>query len=472
MNIYTLMEYLKACEKQYPERPAFIYRDFAEKKEIPFKQFLADYYRLTHAYRKLFPPKSHIAMIAENGYRFFLHQCAIISSGNVAVVLNQTHPLGQLAEFMQLAEVSEVVCDRDYMEELPVLYEGSYRTMEDVEVQMEEEVAAPEATDPDAPALILFSSGTSGKSKGVVLTNRNLITWPAYILEQGKASHHYTLMLLPMYHIGGVCLSYEALGRGEQLYFGSLKHLSRDLKQEQFDRIVAVPAMAERALNYADKSEAVMEHVRGVEEIFCVGAAFPSALLERLEALQVSPRMYYGLTETSGAVFGEGVYKKGACGRLFPFAEVMLRDGEILVKGSNVTVGYYGDLEKTRDAFDEGWFCTGDLGEIDEEGYLFIRGRKKNTIILSNGENVCPEELEDQLYRMPLVRECMVYGENEEICADIFVGSSYDEDVERQVQEYVRSINQKLPITHRIKRTHLVHQELPKNSMGKLIRRK
>lgn len=209
----------------------------------------------------------------------------------------------------------------------------------------------------------------------------------------------------------------------------------------------------------------------GIMEFICLGAALSSGLAEFLKRLGIRITIYYGLTETAGIVSGLGDYRDGASGKIVPYMGVRLQDGELLLKGPNVMKGYYKNPEETADVLKDGWLHTGDLAKI-RDGWLYILGRKKNIIILDNGENVSPEELEEKLYACPSVTECLISEKEGQITAEIYsAGENMDyEERERRINHYVRQMNQKLPTTHRITRVHIRQKELEKTATGKIKR--
>lgn len=134
-------------------------------------------------------------------------------------------------------------------------------------------------------------------------------------------------------------------------------------------------------------------------------------------------------------------------------------------------LGYYRDKEATAEAFDNGWFKTGDLGYVDGDGFLYVTGRKKNLIILSNGENVSPEELESLLLGYDQVKEVVVYAENGAITAEVFPNLEVDfENMQKQLQDIVDICNRKLPAYKRIQRLKIRQTEFPKTTMQKIKR--
>ena len=175
----------------------------------------------------------------------------------------------------------------------------------------------------------------------------------------------------------------------------------------------------------------------------------------------------YGMTETTG-VGTWGRWDEAhatSVGKAYGNFQCRIHEGEILIKGPFVIKGYYKDPEETEKITDNGWIHTGDMGRCDEDGHFYITGRKKNVIILSNGENVNPEELEEILYRCPAVQECMVYGIPKGICADICT-----KDPET-VSAYVKQYNLQVPLYRQIFKLNCTAEPLEKTGSGKIKRK-
>ena len=229
--------------------------------------------------------------------------------------------------------------------------------------------------------------------------------------------------------------------------------------------------MMKRILERAEKNAKVAEILESVREVLCLGAAMSPVLIQALHDRDILPRTYYGLTETTGTVTYRGPYRDGACCTVADFCEIKIEDEEICVRGKNVMKGYYKNPEATAEAIRDGWFHTGDLGRIDADGYLYVTGRRKNIIVLSNGENVSPEVLEDKLYACPLIDECIVFGDGEEIAANIFsVAAAAEESKAEEIRAFIKELNRTLPRAEQIRKVNLSAEELPKNSTGKLLR--
>ena len=170
-------------------------------------------------------------------------------------------------------------------------------------------------------------------------------------------------------------------------------------------------------------------------------------------------------------------FKFGSVGKPLPCNEVIIHDpdengvGEIYVKGSNVMLGYFDDPEATAEAFDNGWYRTGDFGYFDDEGFLYYKGRKKNLIVLSNGKNVSPEELEDQFSTVDYVKEVMVYADADTIVGEFYLDSN-EPDAEEKLRAYVLECNRKKPVFKRISKIVLRDTEFPKTTTLKIKRGK
>lgn len=417
---------------------------------------------------------NRIGLVGENSYEYLVLMFGIMCSGNVAVPINNTYSDEMICMFFEKTHLSKVICDEEYLDglndcgvKIPINdMEEVYKSATSADVPLKN---TKYITKDEDVILMLLSSGTSGVSKVVQITNDNLSTFPKRVMEWDKKEQKNSLLLLPFYHISGIIPLLEEMICGNVTYISGAKYIIRDINENRINKVMLVPAMLKKILKQCEKSADFACACGSIKEALCLGAALDESLVSQMSQYGITPKTYYGMTETTGTVSGEGAYKPGACGKVSPFCQVKIQEGEILVKGPNIMCGYFNDEEETKKVLEDGWIHTGDLGEIDEEGYLFIRGRKKNIIILSNGENVCPEELEDKLYKCPLVEECKVYGE-ENISAQIYCGTGFDENVEKQIRDYIRKINKMLPPSHKIKDVHFVTTPLERNSMGKILR--
>lgn len=491
MNFVGVLEEIVAC---YREREAFICRDAAsgELSSVSFEGFWSSVSRAATYWtekRKALPQNEpfRVGIAADNSYPYFVEYLGVIAAGGVFVPLNQSFGAERVLEFAaeigipyMLAGAAQLA-DSEYAAELTAAYPpGRLLPLDEVFVASEqcEPLTNLHKGEPDDTILMLLSSGTSGRSKIVEITNENLSAYPNEVFEQlrparesGELHHYENLIVLPLFHIGGVIPIVGELARGNSLFISNARQFLQDLGARKFEKLIVAPAMMKRILERAEKNAKVAEILESVREVLCLGAAMSPVLIQALHDRDILPRTYYGLTETTGTVTYRGPYRDGACCTVADFCEIKIEDEEICVRGKNVMKGYYKNPEATAEAIRDGWFHTGDLGRIDADGYLYVTGRRKNIIVLSNGENVSPEVLEGKLYACPLVDECVVYADGEEIAANIFsVAAAADETKAEEIRAFVKQLNRTLPRVEQIQKLNLSAEELPKNSTGKLLR--
>ena len=491
MNFVGVLEEIVAC---YREKEAFICRDAAsgELSSVSFEGFWSSVSRAATYWtekRKALPQDEpfRVGIAADNSYPYFVEYLGVIAAGGVFVPLNQSFGAERVLEFAaeigipyMLAGAAQLA-DSEYAAELTAAYPpGRLLPLDEVFAASEqcEPLTNLHKGEPDDTILMLLSSGTSGRSKIVEITNENLSAYPNEVFEQlrparesGEFHHYENLIVLPLFHIGGVIPIVGELARGNSLFISNARQFLQDLGARKVEKLIVAPAMMKRILERAEKNAKVAEILESVREVLCLGAAMSPVLIQALHDRDILPRTYYGLTETTGTVTYRGPYRDGACCTVADFCEIKIEDEEICVRGKNVMKGYYKNPEATAEAICDGWFHTGDLGRIDADGYLYVTGRRKNIIVLSNGENVSPEVLEDKLYACPLVDECVVYADGEEIAANIFsVAAAADETKAEEIRAFVKQLNRTLPRVEQIQKLNLSAEELPKNSTGKLLR--
>ena len=223
---------------------------------------------------------------------------------------------------------------------------------------------------------------------------------------------------------------------------------------------------------YNDMKRGRVSRLNGLWDLCCSSAALDPKMLLELAQNGFVVNQCYGMTET----FGDGILNftqvekhMSAVGKPDDHVQYKLDEtGEICIKGDCVMLGYYKDPEATAEVIDaDGWFHTGDLARMDEEGFYYITGRKKNLIILASGENVSPEELEKKLALCPAITECIVKEKSQKICAVIYC----PEDKQEEVRAFVIEVNRSLPLYKRISAVEFTVEPLPRNALGKLLRK-
>ncbi len=379
---------------------------------------------------------------------------------------------------------------------------------------------APQRDEHD-PAVILYTSGTTGRSKGAVLSHANITSNIQAALEAFKLTEEMsTLSFLPINHVfeqvGGILLP---LSVGGTISFAeSLRKLGDNLAEIKPNFLLGVPAvfrlLAERMtkriddqplsrmlFNFTPTKGLVTKKVReafGGDPIFISGgAALDPVVATTLMDLGLTVYQGYGITETSPIISFETAHCKrlGTVGRPIPGVEVRINNpnaegvGEIWVKGPNVMLGYYNNLAATQEVITDGWYHTGDLGCLDEDGMLSICGRLKNLIVTANGKNVYPEEVENELLNSPFIAEVMVYGhkldktteevyamiypDNEALdahAAEIGAGHFSMQQVEEIIRREVLERGKHLADYKRVRRFTLREDEFPKTTTRKIKR--
>ncbi|MBQ1493271.1 MAG: AMP-binding protein, partial [Blautia sp.] len=334
-----------------------------------------------------------------------------------------------------------------------------------------------------------FTSGTTGKSKGVMLTQENL-SENVRSVEYEASPGCVVLSVLPIHH--AFCLVMDIL---KTLSLGccvclndSLLHMVRNMGIFKPEVMLMVPLMIETiykkiaALEKDLDKQSIYEAVLGgkLRIIFTGGAHLEPFYIDKFEELGVDVLEGYGMSECSPVITSNNPaeHKKGSIGKPLKNVEIVFNDGEILVRGSSVMKGYYKMPEETAAALEDGWLHTGDKGYIDEDGYLFINGRVKNLIIMSNGENVSPEEIENKLGINPLIKEVVITGENNGLTARIFpdpdVAKSLDlshEELKLMLHEIIDEYNASQPSYRHVTALLIRKDPFARNTTGKIIRK-
>lgn len=330
---------------------------------------------------------------------------------------------------------------------------------------------------PEDVATIIFTSGTTGKSKGVMLTQSNLAE---NVISVDYTSDPGTILLsvLPIHHAFCLVMDWlKGFSLGTTICINdSLLHMVRNMGMFKPEVMLMVPMMIEtiyKRLASVDASipkKAVADQVFGgnLKIIFTGGAHLDPYYIDRFAEYGVEVLEGYGMSECSPVISNNtvAVHKAGSIGKPLPNAEITFENGEILVRGSSVMKGYYKMPEETAETLRDGWLHTGDKGYMDEDGFLFINGRVKNLIILSNGENISPEEIENKLALEPLVGEVIVTGEDNGLTARIYPDQDVvaakgleEEAIQSALQAFLDQYNRNQPTYRQI--TGLVVRKNP-----------
>lgn len=427
--------------------------------------------------------------------------------------LTKANDLG-ISHFVSTKKFSEAIPSIAEIEELGRLYRKDNNDFDKY------------SPDPDALALLLFTSGTTSSSKAVMLSNRNVATNLFDLLSTEKIyTTDRNLVFLPLHHtFGSVGLTFFLCSGATNMFCDGLRHVQKNLKEYRITTFVCVPLLLEamyRNIWRTVEKKGLAKMVKGlmnvseglmkmkidvrrklfssilkelggeIRFIISGASAIDKEVSKGFNALGITTVQGYGLTETSPVLSAESVghIRFGSVGLVFPSVEITIEDpdengvGEIVAKGGNIMMGYYEMPEETAKVLKDGRFHTGDLGKIDEDGYLYITGRKKNVVVLKSGKNVYPEELEELVAKLPFVSEVMVYGRGNaddlQVAAKIVYNKEYFEEkcpdkteteIAAEMKDAIARINETLPTHQHIK--HLTFQTTPfaKTSTAKVKR--
>lgn len=511
--IQDLREMVELKQKQCPEKTAVSYTDKAgNKKEKTFGEVFRDINALGSWMFAQNIRNQHIALVGENSYLWLIAFLAIVNGGNVAVPIDKELMGEEMARLLQKADATIIFCS----DSCKGLLSESKADSKIVTFSELEEICQNTAgkekdyfnykIDVDQCCCIFFTSGTSGVAKGVCLSQRNLASQLSQACGMvtlcGKAA-----AFLPFHHtFGFVEGALSVFHYGYENYLNqSLRTVRKTLTEQKPYNLFLVPLYVEtfyrqvwdvarkqgrdkalrRLMRISNGLLKVGIDLRGklfasVREAFggnlryviCGGAALDPFYIREFRSWGIEILNGYGTTECSPcACVNRNLYHRdGTVGLLLPQVEAKVaQDGEILIRGDIVMLGYYKEPEATAAVLRDGWYFTGDIGRLDTDGFLTLTGRKKNLIILSNGENVSPEELEAVLLLDEGVREALVYEREGMIVAEL-----YPEEAHMGDKAYFELLRQKVnkaqPAYRRIARVVLREKEFVKNSSMKIIR--
>ena len=376
--------------------------------------------------------------------------------------------------------------------------------------------------------IMLFTSGTTSQSKVVALSHKNICS---NLMDIAKVldvnSNDVFLSILPIHHVFECTVGFLfSLYRGAQTVFcDGIRHIVENLSEYHVSVMACVPAIYERIFKIIRKGiekQGKLDDVLEKEELFrdktmeerkevfkeihdmlggnirlfiSGAAALDRTIEQKYRLLGINLVQGYGLTETSPIV-GVGTnenYRLGSIGKPVPSVRVKLADkdkdgiGELLVKGPNVMLGYFGNDEATKEAIRNGWFYTGDLAKIDDEGYIFICGRKKSVIVLKNGKNIFPEEMENLVNRIEGVNESFIFGRpvsddkddikinvklviDKEIIKDVYKIEGIDEEIKEVLSSKIKEINKTMPPYKAIRGIIISEEPLIRTTTNKIKR--
>ena len=447
----TIREILVQAQQRFGEEEAVRYKvkkDVVEAKT--YSQLRKDSESFSRALEALGEKGGHIAVIGATSYAWLVSYFGIVDCGSVAVPLDAGLPAEEVCELVDRADVTVLVADEIRKDVMAIVKDRCPKLKHLISMQEEEsdgdtlslwqmlrehEGAYGFTPDADSLCTIMFTSGTTGKSKGVMLTHRNMAE-NATCLDMKIPERTVIMSVLPIHH--AYCLSMDILkgiSLGSVICINdSLLRVAKNIKLFQPNMILMVPLMIETMAKKLEESAwlppaVIKAKVFGKQfHTICSGGAYLNpAYIDLFARYGITIQQGYGMTECSPVISTNLSWniRKDSVGQLLPNCEAKTVDEELWVKGSSVMQGYYKMPEETAEALQDGWLKTGDLGYADEEGFVYLTGRKKNLIITKNGENVSPEELENKLGEQRQVQEILVRENEGVIEAEIYPDYDY-----------------------------------------------
>ena len=344
--------------------------------------------------------------------------------------------------------------------------------------------AAPSAeVEGKAPCCVLFTGGTTGRSKGALLSNQAIMRGAkngCYGTKDVFGQRY--LLILPLTHVFGLVRNLLTnLYTGSSMYIcRNNKDMFRDVAIFKPTIMVMVPALAEMALNLSKQFKRNMLG-EDLKMIICGASTVAPYLAIEYDKLGVALFPGYGLTESANLVSGnpEPLRKASAVGFIYEGMDYKIVDGELWLKGINMMDGYVGEPEENANAYEDGWFKTGDLVRIDEEGFLFIIGRKKEIIVLPSGENISPAEVETKFGEIDAIQDCLVYEntENERsgLVLEVYprkavLAALQVADADAYLREEINKVNATLPSIQRINKIVIRETDFVRSPSMKIVR--
>ncbi len=408
-----------------------------------------------------------VAVILPNSLACIEIFLAVATGGAVAVMVNPAGPAASKEEACAVAGCRFAFCPEPLqgIRPLPCSVEGVT-------------AGTPAAAmTPEDPVAAFFTGGTSGTLKCAMLSNRALMTGVYNgIFSPGPSFYQRYYGLIPFSHIFGTVRNMlSCLQSGSQIRpCSDMNKIVPDLKEFKPTILVLIPALAAMLLNL---TKLYGPEVFGGElkQIVTGGAPQPTEIARvYIEKLGINLVSGYGLTETANLVSGnvELLRKEDSVGRLYDFQEIRFVDQEIQLRGDNIFMEYINNPEETAASFSDGWFRTGDLGYLDEEGYLYITGRIKNLIYFTNGEKICPEQIEAKVDRIPGVKASLVsmkanaFGVKLLTC-EVYADPQEDQD---RIRLEIEKISSGLPDFSRVRQILFRAEDFPRTSAMKIRR--
>ncbi len=470
--MYNYLETIKS----FKDVCAFRFLDADNTFDVSYEQYYRDIrrcaFRLEREMGNL--EGRHVGLIGVNSYEYAVIMVALMYSRAVIVPLNYRESEDNIRFAIMNSRLDTLISgDPDKFSAIPGIKCYDFGIALSGEDEQEKDLQDFTPQEADNLMMIVYTSGTTSLAKGVCLSVGNMFKGKKIVVPDIYAEGNnivpgimvYTNF--PFYHVGGIIALISVNEHGYTLVQSAKpQNLLTDLVNEKIYAAFVIPATVKLWLKSIRKGHT--DRLGGVELILTAGAPVSIEDVQEIQSQGITFGQYYGMTETGGIITlnYDMVHHITSVGRSYDNAEIMIIDGEICIRYWGNMLGYYDNEEETKACLKDGMIYTGDLGRLDEDGYLYITGRKKNLIILSGGENVSPEEIEKRLYDCSLIMDCRVFEKEDRIHAAIYCKG---EDREA-IREYISGLNKTMPIYKRIYGIEFQDEELEKTASGKIRR--
>lgn len=562
-EVKDFRDIIKFTTQKYPNNVAYKFKKNFKKDnecvvEKTYKEIKSEIEEFSTALLNLGLENKKILLIGNNRYEWCVSYLAITTGNMVVVPLDKALPSGEIENLVKISKADAVIYENKYSDIFNKIKEDNNTTLKTfINMDLVKETKGILSykklveegkelikngnedynkinIDNEKMSILLFTSGTTSKPKGVMLSQKNICS---NVMAMARMSKMYPndvlLSFLPLHHTFECTITFlYGFYSGVTVAFcDGLKYIAKNLEEYKISVIVAVPLVLEtmykKIENGIEKSgksktvkvmgtisnflykylhidirrkifKSVLDQLGGNVRILYFGAAAMSKhVIDGYNTFGIASVQGYGLTETSPLIAAETDKNKkpGSVGRNPYNVQIKIVDeddkeikekgkehvGEIVAKGPNVMIGYYENEKATKQVLKDGWFYTGDLGYFDEDGYLFITGRKKEVIVLKNGENVYPSDIEFLVNRLPYVQESIIFPrENSKKEISLGIKIVYDENLIKEnygeknkkelVWKDIKEINKELPVFKRIKELIITTEPLEKTTTQKIKR--
>ncbi len=446
----------------------------------------------------------NIAILSENRYEWEISYFAITCGTGVVVPLDVDMPKIEIDRIIRRAEVEAVICSKQYediVKELDLKYIISMDLKESTKKVLSEKQLLEQGRkliqkgdrnfidakiNPNQLGFIYFTSGTTDESKAVMLSHKNICS----NLKGSASVFHITsedivLSVVSLSHVleGLFCFLVSIFKGAKRVYSNDIKNILQDIKNYNVTFMVGVPALYEMIYEELIHNKDYQDINKQVRAFFSGGATLNIKTKEAYQKIGINLLQGYGLTEAAPVIALENNQnqKKGTVGKVIPGIQAKLKNineygiGELLIKGDNVMLGYYKNNEATQKVIKQGWLYTNDLAKIDQEGYMYLCGRKKDMIILKNGKKIFPEELEKILDEIRGIKESFIFAKEKVYAKIVYDDRYFTSKNLKQIQSYIlnqiNNINKNLPTYKHIKIIDITDEPIYRNLGGKIKRK-